>query len=289
MIRDLVVALRPHQWIKNTFVFAALIFAGRLFQLDEVWLAVEAFFCFCALSSSVYLFNDVRDAKADRQHPVKMRRPIAAGRIGRGLAISIAVVLAASGLAGCFAVTQLLGIIGASYLGLNVVYTLGLKRIAVVDAMCISAGFVLRAAAGGAALEVEISSWLIICTFFLALFLALAKRRHELLLLEESSSLHRENLAEYSPYLLDQMILIVMTGTLVCYILYTLSEEVQRKLNAPYLFLTIPFVLYGIYRYLYLIHRREGGGNPSSTLMSDRPLLIDVCLWVLTSAAILYF
>lgn len=288
MLKDLVTSLRPQQWIKNTFIFAALIFAGELLHPEKVLIACAAFLCFCALSSAVYLFNDVRDAEADRQHPLKKLRPIAAGRLSGRTAIVISAILAAAALTISLLIAKLLAVMAASYFVLNLLYTIALKRIAVVDVMCIAAGFVLRAAAGGAAIAVAVSSWLIICTFFLALFLGLAKRRHELVLLENNSSLHRENLAEYSPYLLDQMIVIVMTGTLVCYILYTLSEEVQKKLDAPHLYVTIPYVLYGIYRYLYLIHRREGGGNPSAALFSDRPLLIDVLLWGLTSAAIVY-
>jgi len=299
VLKDLLTSLRPHQWIKNTFVFAALLFAGDLMHPSKVLLSGLAFAAFCMLSSSVYLFNDVRDAAADRQHPVKRNRPIAAGRIGPTTAISVSVLLAFAGLVTCYRIDDLLLALAASYFALNLLYTLRLKRIAVLDVMSIAAGFVLRAAAGGAAISVEISAWLIICTFFLALFLGLAKRRHELVLLEANSTLHRENLAGYTPYLLDQMISIVTTATLLCYVLYTLSDDTQRKLHTGNLYLTVPFVLYGIYRYLFLIHRvgetaPQGsgplaGGNPSATLLADRPLLLDVFLWGLTAAAILYF
>ncbi|MEW6366015.1 MAG: decaprenyl-phosphate phosphoribosyltransferase [Acidobacteriota bacterium] len=289
MMKDLLLSLRPQQWIKNTFIFAALVFAKKLGEPHQILLSCLAFCCFCALSSAVYLINDVRDAEADRQHPIKRNRPIAAGRMRPGVAVLMALVLAGAGLFGCAMINGLLLSMAGAYLGLNILYTLWLKRVAVLDVMSIAVGFVLRAAAGGAAIQVEISSWLIICTFFLALFLGLAKRRHELVLLEDNSARHRANLAEYSPYLLDQMIGIVTTGTLVCYILYTLSEEVQKKLQVKNLYLTIPFVLYGIYRYLYLIHKREGGGNPSSTLVSDRPLLLAVFFWGVAAAAILYF
>ena len=298
MLKDLFVSLRPQQWIKNTFIFAALIFAQELFDFHRILISIAAFAAFCLLSSAVYLFNDIHDAEADRQHPVKKNRPIAAGRVGRVTALVLSIVLTIASLYTCFLITRLLFILAIAYLIQNILYTFWLKRMAVLDVMCISAGFVLRAAAGGAAISVEISSWLIICTFFLALFLGLAKRRHELVLLEANSALHRKTLSDYTPYLLDQMISIVTTATLLCYVLYTLSEDVQRKLHAHSLYVTIPFVLYGIYRYLYLIHRNEGstrsgsgplaGGSPSATLLADKPLLIDVFLWGLTAAAILY-
>lgn len=289
MLNDLMVSMRPQQWIKNSFLFAALIFAEQLMNPEKVVLALAGFLLFSLLSSSVYLLNDVKDAEADRQHPIKKSRPVAAGRISAYVALGLSIVLMGTSLTLSYLIAPRFWMIACGYVVLNLFYSMWLKRVAVVDVMCIAAGFVLRAAAGGAVIDVAVSSWLIICTFFLALFLGLAKRRHELVLLEGNSSLHRENLAEYSPYLLDQMILMVMTGTLVCYILYTLSDEVQQKLDAPHLYLTIPFVLYGIYRYLYLIHRKEGGGNPSATLLSDRPLLLNVFLWVVVSALMLYF
>ncbi len=288
-MKSLVHVLRPEQWVKNLLVFAALIFSKRLFHPRDVQLAAAAFACFCLLASAAYVVNDLRDVENDRRHPLKSRRPLASGQLTPRTAIAIASLLGAAGLA----LAALLGTdfleIAAAYAGLQVAYSFGLKNIVILDAMAIATGFVLRAVAGGVVLAVEVSPWLVICTFLLALFLAFSKRRHEVVLLgEEDAGAHRASLRDYSPYFLDQMISVVTASTVVAYAIYTVSPEVRGKLQTEHLFVTIPFVLYGIFRYLYLVHRREGGGNPTRELLTDRPLWANVLLWIGTAVWLLY-
>jgi 4-hydroxybenzoate polyprenyltransferase len=254
----LILSLRPGQWTKNLLVFAPLIFAVKLFEPRSVVLAVAGFAVFCALSSVVYLINDVMDRAGDRQHPLKRTRPIAAGDVA------------------------------ASYVALQVLYSVALKHIVIIDVLTLAIGFVLRAIAGAVVIDVVISHWLFVCTILLALFIALAKRRHELVLLADGAASHRPILDEYSAYLLDQMIAVVTASTLVAYIFYTISPETEQKFGTSWLGLTIPFPLYGIFRYLYLVHRRDGGGSPSDLLLNDRPLLACVTLWVIAVVLIVY-
>lgn len=285
---NLLIALRPHQWTKNLLVFAGLVFAGRLFDPAAVLAAVEAFAIFCALSGVVYLVNDVADREIDRQHPVKRRRPIAAGALPLPVAITAAAVIAAVSLAAALAMSWRLGLVATTYVALLGLYSAALKHIIIIDVLTVAMGFVLRAVAGAVAVEVVISHWLVVCTTFLALFIALAKRRHELVLLADGAASHRPILDEYSPYLLDQMIAVVTASTLVAYIFYTISPETSAKFGTERLGLTIPFPLYGIFRYLYLVHRREGGGSPGDLLLNDRPLLVCVLLWIITVVLIIY-
>jgi 4-hydroxybenzoate polyprenyltransferase len=233
--------------------------------------------------------NDVRDCERDRRHPLKSKRPLPAGRITRGAALRVSAALMTIGLAAAFALGTAFGMLTVAYLLLQVAYTFALKEMVILDVMSIASGFVLRAVAGGVVIAVPISPWLIICTFLLALFLGFSKRRHELVLLEDGATEHREALREYSPYFLDQMISVVTASTVVAYASYTASPEVQEKLGTDKLYLTIPFVLFGIFRYLYLVHQREEGGNPTQLLLSDRPLQVDVLLWVLTACLVLYW
>ncbi len=287
-LRDVIHLLRPMQWSKNTVVFGALLFSKHLFDRDSVGLVVLGFLAFCAVASGAYVMNDIRDCERDRQHPLKSLRPLPSGRIGMGTALFLCVTLMSVGVAGALALNFLFGVLVCLYLALQFAYTFWLKEIVILDVMAIAAGFVIRAGAGGVVIDVPVSPWLIICTFLLMLFLGFSKRRHELILLETRATDHRASLREYSPYFLDQMIAVVTASTVVAYAIYTVSPEVREKLGTDKLYLTIPFVLFGIFRYLYLVHQREEGGNPTQLLLSDRPILIDLLLWVLTCALLLY-
>jgi 4-hydroxybenzoate polyprenyltransferase len=285
---SLVRSLRPSQWTKNLIIFAGLIFGQRLLDPTAVLYAVAAFVVFCALSGVVYLVNDVADRAADRQHPLKRLRPIASGEVPVRAAISLAIVLGVSALAAAFVLRFEFGLIAAAYLGMLALYSGPLKHIVIIDVLTIAIGFVLRAAAGAIVIAEPVSHWLLIVTILLALFLALSKRRHELVLLADGATSHRRILQEYSPYLLDQMISVVTASTLVAYAFYTVSPETIQKFNTDKLGLTLPFPLYGIFRYLYLVHQKEGGGSPSDMLLNDKPLLACVALWALTVAFIIY-
>jgi 4-hydroxybenzoate polyprenyltransferase len=285
---NLLISLRPEQWTKNLLVFAALIFAERLFDVPAVLTTLAAFAVFCALSGVVYLINDIADRHTDREHPLKRRRPIAAGALPVPIALGTAVIIAGGGLAAAFALGWPFGIVAVVYLALQGLYSGPLKHIVIIDVLTLSIGFVLRAAAGAVAINVVISHWLFVCTILLAMFIALAKRRHEIVLLADSATSHRPILGEYSPYLLDQMIAIVSASTLIAYIFYTISPETAAKFGTEWLGLTIPFPLYGIFRYLYLVHRREGGGSPADLLINDRPLLACVLAWVAAVVVIIY-
>ena len=286
-------ALRPRQWTKNLFVLAGLVFAHQLGDPAQVFRALVAFVAFCLASSSIYLFNDLRDLERDRQHPLKSRRPLASGALAPGLAWAALVpLLLLSLLLAAWVGRDLLAIV-AVYVGVQVLYTLVLKRVVILDVFCIAAGFVLRVLAGAVAIHVDVSRWLLICTTMISLFLGLAKRRHELTLAGEEASSHREVLAEYSPYLLDQLISVVTAATVLSYTLYTTSPETVAKFGTGDLVFTVPFVLYGIFRYLYLIHMKGGGaggagGSPENTLLGDRPLLVNLGLWMLVVTAVLY-
>jgi 4-hydroxybenzoate polyprenyltransferase len=284
---SLFLSLRPSQWTKNLIIFAGLIFGQRLLEPAAVGASVSAFLVFCALSGVVYLVNDVADREADRLHPRKRHRPIASGAVPVALALGTAAVLAVAGLVAAFLLRFEFGL-AAAYLALLGSYSGPLKHVVIIDVLTIAVGFVLRAAAGALVLGVEIGHWLLIVTLLLALFLALSKRRHELVLLAEGATNHRRILQEYSPYLLDQMIAAVTASTLVAYAFSTISPEVIEKFGTDKLGLTFPFPLYGIFRYLYLVHQKEGGGSPSDMLLNDRPLLICVALWAASVVLIIY-
>jgi 4-hydroxybenzoate polyprenyltransferase len=285
----LVRALRPHQWTKNLFVFAALAFSKHLFEAEPFLRASAAFALFCGLSGVVYLVNDVADVDRDRRHPLKRERPIASGALSITQAIAAAIALGIGCLAGASALGGAFLACAVAYLLLNLLYSLRLKRVVILDVIALSLGFVLRPVSGGVAIGVQISDWLLVCTVLLALFLALAKRRHELTSLTESHAAgHRETLSEYSPYLLDQMIAVVTASCVTAYAFYTMAPETIAKFQTSRLAWTIPFVLYGIFRYLYLVHRRELGGNPTDILLTDRPLLVNVALWAAAVVLIVY-
>ncbi len=277
--------MRPQQWTKNLLVFAALLFAAQAHVASQRLLALRMFAAFCLVSSAFYVFNDIRDRKFDQAHPRKRNRPIASGRVKPSSAAIVAVVLLAGGTMLTWGISTgaLLCLLG--YAILQTAYNLVLKQQVILDVMAISAGFVLRAVAGAFAISVVISQWLLICTILLSLFLALSKRRSEILNSENAQS-HRMVLGEYTLPLLDQLIAIVTAGTLLSYILYTYSEQTMLKFPSHLMPLTLPFVLYGIFRYLYLIYRRAEGGEPELLMVKDLPLLIDIVLWAAAVAAI---
>jgi 4-hydroxybenzoate polyprenyltransferase len=287
-VRLLLISLRPEQWTKNLFVFAGVLFGGHLLDVPAMLRAVAAFAVFCALSGVVYIFNDLADRTADQQHPLKRLRPIASGRLSPSTAAIAAIILGVVSLAAAVLLSPMFAVLSATYVALLVLYSIVLKHLVIIDALTIAAGFVLRAAAGAVAVFVPISHWLLVCTTLLALFLVLSKRRHELTLLADGAMTHRPILEEYSPYLLDQMIAVVTASTLVAYSVYSTSTETAERLNTTRLGLTIPFVLYGIFRYLYLVHQKRAGGSPADLLLTDRPLLACVGLWALSVALILY-
>jgi 4-hydroxybenzoate polyprenyltransferase len=285
---SLLTSLRPEQWTKNLVVFAGLLFGLKLFDLRAVVDTAAAFAIFCALSGVVYLVNDVADRDRDRRHPFKKYRPIASGALSPATAIAAAIGLGVVAVAASFWMSPKLGIVAAAYLTLMGLYSGSLKHIVIIDVLALAMGFVLRAVAGAVVINVPISQWLLACTILLALFLALSKRRHELVLLADAATEHRRILQEYSPYLLDQMIGVVTASTLVAYIFYTISPETQQKFGTSLLGLTVPFAIYFIFRYLYLVHQKEGGGSPAETLLNDRPLLLCVVLWAAAVAFIIY-
>lgn len=286
MLLTILEAMRPRQWIKNLIIFAGILFAKRFFVLHDVLTVCGTFVIFCLLSGSVYLINDVADAEEDKLHELKRRRPIPSGRLTRSAATATALVLAAVSLLAAFLVSAWLGVTALIYFLLILAYSFVLKHIVIIDVLVIATGFVLRAIAGGVAIHIAISPWLLICTILLALFLGLSKRRHELVLMEDDARHHRPILEEYSTYLLDQMIAVVTSSTLMAYVLYTLSPRTQREVSDK-LYLTVPFVLYGIFRYLWLVHHKDQGGSPELALLSDKPLLIDMVLWAICVGLIL--
>jgi 4-hydroxybenzoate polyprenyltransferase len=288
LVSNLVRSLRPEQWTKNLILFGGLLFGQRLFDLHSVLYASAAFAIFCALSGVVYLLNDVADRDADRRHPLKQHRPIASGAVSTSVALVTAGGIGLVALMAAFFLRIQFGLFATAYVGLLSFYSGPLKHVVIIDVLTIAIGFVLRAAAGAVAIDVPISNWLLFVTILGALFLALSKRRHELVLLADGATSHRATLQEYTPYLLDQMISVVTASTLVAYAFYTISPDTVEKFHTNHLGLTLPFLLYGIFRYLYLVHQKEGGGSPSEMLLNDRPLLVCVALWAFAVALIIY-
>lgn len=287
-LRALIETLRPQQWVKNGFIFAALIFSQSLTRWDRCRQVLLAALVFCLVSSATYVLNDILDVSEDRHHPAKKLRPIASGRISPVTAGIVGAILGGVGLIAAWRLdTSFFGIVVA-YLAINALYSTFLKRIVLLDVFIVASGFLIRVIAGGLVIRVAISPWLIVCTTLLALFIALSKRRHELVLLGDRASDHRAILADYTPYFLDQLISIVTASTVVSYALYTLSPDVQSKFPGKRLEMTIPFVLFGIFRYLHLIHHGEQGGNPTRSLFTDPVLLSVVLFWAASVILIIY-
>jgi len=287
MLKALIRAMRPRQWTKNAFIFAALIFDEQLTQRDPLLRTIAGFILLCLISSAVYLLNDIADVEADRQHPTKRNRPIAAGLLSIPVAVVFAIALAVFSMAASFALEPSFGWIIALYFVLNLFYSFWLKHAPIIDVLIIAAGFVLRVAAGVVLIEVaRFSPWLYVVTTFLALIIGFGKRRAEIILLAEGANAHRKVLDGYTIGLLDQLIVIVSASTIMAYSLYTFSA-----LNLPsnnLMMLTIPFVIYGVFRYIYLIHMENAGGAPEELILTDRPLLATLVLWGLLAALILY-
>ena len=286
--RALFISLRPHQWTKNLLLFAPLGLSKHLFEPTPLLRSLGAFGLFCALSGVVYLVNDVADVEQDRLHPLKRLRPIASGALAPRTALVFAILLAILSLGTSLLLGTPFALCALVYLVLNLLYSFRLKEVVIVDAISVSLGFVIRAVAGAVAIGVVFSDWLLICTILLALFLTFCKRRHELTSLSGTASEHRKILSEYSPYFLDQMIAVVTASCLTAYAVYTTAPETVEKFKTTRLSWTIPFVLYGIFRYLYLVHQKEQGGSPSDILLADRPLLAAVGLWALAIVLIVY-
>ncbi len=284
----MVETLRPQQWVKNGFVFAALIFSQSLTRWDRFRQVLLAALVFCLVSSAMYVLNDIMDAPDDRHHPIKKLRPIASGRLSATTAGMVGVIFGAGGLIAAWRLNIPFFEIIVAYVAINILYSTFLKHVVLLDVFIVASGFLFRVIAGGLVIRVPISPWLIVCTTLLALFIALSKRRHELVLLGRRASDHRAILADYSPYYLDQLISIVTASTVVSYALYTLSPDVQNKFPGKRLEMTIPFVLFGIFRYLHLIHHRDQGGNPTRSLFTDPVLLSVVLLWAASVVLIIY-
>lgn len=278
-------AMRPAQWTKNGLVLAALVFGGKLLEPDAIVLAVAAAVIFCLVSSGFYLINDVRDMEADRRHPAKRARPIAAGELAPAVAFGIGVGLIAVAIVGAAVIDRPFLVIVLTYAGLSAAYNLGLKDIVIVDVFVIASGFVLRAVGGAVAVEVSISPWLLAVTMMLALLLGFGKRRYEIIALPEAPN-HRRNLESYSRPMLDQFVTLAAAGTLIAYTIYAL--DANNVAHDPRFMLTTPIVAYGIFRYLLVVYQHGQGGAPEALLLTDRPLLTAVVIWALMSAALLY-
>ena len=284
----LAISARPRHWVKNILLFAPLLFSQGILDGRSVIRSTIAFSVFCMAASAVYILNDIKDQEEDRRHPLKRLRPIASGIFPVPFAAGCAIGLVGLSFGISFLLNQYLFYVVMGYIVLQILYTQILKTILILDVFSVAAGYFSRVAAGAIVNDVSISHWLVICTIMLSLFLALAKRRHEQVILGEGAVNHRKTLSEYSPYLLDQMIGVVTATTVISYILYPVSPDTVAKYHTHGLMATIPFVLYGIFRYLYLVHQKQSGGNPEKVLLADRPLLLNVILWGMTSFLIIY-
>lgn len=288
VIVNIIKSLRPKQWIKNLLVFAGLVFSQNLFNTGMVLHTVSVFFIFCVVSGAIYILNDIIDLPLDRANPLKAKRPIAGGKLKVSYAKLTVSILIPVALLATYLLNHHLFLVVLSYVILQVLYSLYLKNIPILDIFSISFGSVLRVVAGTVVINVTISSWLLICTILLALLLALSKRRYELVVFEREAKNRRLVLEEYSPHLLDQMISIVTSSILITYSLYTTSQETIEKFGTRNLIFTIPFVLYGIFRYLYLIYKKGLGDSPEGIFLVDKPLLIDIGLWILSVLIVIY-
>ncbi len=293
VLRELLKTMRPRQWVKNVFVFAAIAFSeGRLWtQPEPVLKVIAAFAAFCMAASAIYLINDLKDIEKDRAHPKKRHRPLASGRLSPTVAIVAAVVLVATVLPLSYLIDPdggLMLVLCAYVIIQGFLYTYLLKNIVIFDILTIAAGFVLRAVAGAAVINVAMTPWLLVCMGLLALFLGIGKRRHELVLLENGAGEHRRILNEYSVPMLDQMMSIVTASVIMAYSMTTFSAPAVPQRPYPVLMLTIPFVVYAIFRYLYLIYQRDGGGSPEDLVLKDMPLAVSILLWGVTVLGILY-
>lgn len=288
MLRPLFKSLRPVQWVKNVFVLAPIVFAERLADPELLVSAILAFATFCLAASCIYLINDLGDREDDRRHPLKKHRPIAAGDLSVSAGWAAAATLAALTLGASLYLGIEFLIILAVYLAVNVAYSRGLKRVVILDVMVVSAGYVFRVMAGAAAIRVDVSPWLLLCTVFLALLLILSKRRHELLLLAGDAGDHRAVLQHYSATFLDQMINVVTASSVVCFALYAMDDDTVARFGSDRLIYTLPLVIFGIFRYLYLVYQTDNPRNPTEALMRDVPFVVNIFLWGLAVLWIVY-
>ncbi len=286
-MRSIIRSLRPEQWLKNGFVLAPLIFSGSLEDRSAIVRSLIAVAAFCVVASATYLINDVLDREADRDHPVKRLRPIASGEVGVATALIVAAALVLAGGAAAAFLRGWFPLILGTYLVITVFYSTVLKRMVFVDVLVVAFGFVLRVVGGALAIDVPVSRWILLCAYLLALYLALGKRRSELVLLGDGAGNHREVLGHYSLPMVDQAISVVLGATVLAYTLYTVAPDTVAKVGSEGLMATVPVVLYGLFRYLYLLHRLELGGSPTRALMTDRPLLICVGVWIVIAAVVM--
>ena len=282
VLRGVLYSIRPSEWIKNILVFAAAVFSGEFFHQEALFRSVTAFAAMCLVASATYLLNDVKDRQSDMFHPRKRLRPVASGMVSPRLALSVAAVIGPAGIALAFSINLPTGLGVLGYLVLTTVYSLYLKHAVIVDVLALSSAFVLRVIVGAEAIGVEFSTWLVLCTFLFALFLGFGKRRNELVTLENNAQPHRPVLGDYSPHFLDMMMAVVTTATVMSYTLYTMAPETVARFHSRNLIYTTVFVLYGIFRYLYLIHQKSSGGSPVQMFYIDRPLQISVGLWIVS-------
>lgn len=280
-------SLRPRHWTKNLFIFAGIIFSKNLLNFDYLTKVIFSFLVFSMVSGCGYIINDLKDRERDKLHPKKAKRPIASGKLSSTSAIISVSILLPISIFFSFLLEKKFFIATSSYILLDIIYTFYLKDIFILDVLSLSFFFLLRVLAGTWVINVETSPWLLICTVLISLFLALGKRRHEVLTIERTTE-HRASLSIYSIPLIDQMIAITTSSTLIAYIIYTLSEETARKFGTRNLFLTLPFVMYGIFRYLHLIYSKNLGGNPEEALLSDGPFLLSILFWGITAIIIIY-
>ena len=285
---DLLISLRPDQWTKNLVVFAGLVFGQQLLEPGAVARATGAFGIFCALSSAMYLVNDVSDRDRDQLHPEKSARPIAAGRVSPALALGVATLLIIGGWVSAFLLGPRLALLTLGFVGVLLLYSRVLRQVVILDVLAIAIGFVLRAVAGAVVIDVHISQWLLVCTLLLALFLGLTKRRQEIAALGTDAIQHRPSLNRYTPQLLDQLSTILAAATLVSYAVYTTGDETVEAFGTELLTLTIPFPIYGVLRYLMLVHNGATGTGPADVLLRDRPLAVCIVGWALAVTIIIY-
>jgi len=286
VVRAILQLMRPRQWTKNLVVFAGLMFSANILDVVLFLRAFQAFLIFCLAAGAVYIFNDIQDRARDRVHPQKKNRPLASGAVSVETASLIGLVLMVVAFGWAFLLSQAFGLCLLGYVLLNLAYTLGLKRLVILDVFIISAGFVIRAAAGALIIDVGISPWLLVVTTLLSLFLGFAKRRHELVCLGEQAAAHRASLEAYSQPLLDQYLNVVASATIISYSLYTFTSSTAQQYHT--LMLTIPFVIYGVLRYFYLVTQCNLGGSPEMILLKDKPMIVTIVLWALTVAVILH-
>ena len=286
VLKQLLKTMRPKQWTKNAFVYAGVVFDRHLLQFQPMLLATMAFVLFCAVSSAVYLLNDLVDIEKDKLHPRKRLRPLPSGKLKKKYAIAALIILVAVSLPAGFVLQPYFGGVLLAYFVMQIAYCFYLKNVVIIDVFTIATGFVLRAVGGALVIGVDVSPWLLVCTMLLALFQGLAKRRHELILLAEGASNHRHILEEYSSELVQEMISVVTSAVIIAYSLYTITAENLPKNHL--MALTIPFVLYAIFRYLYLVYRKDEGGSPEELLLKDMPLLACIVLWGISCISILY-